>query len=126
MTADRRSKSRIGGTPMLIRFASAGILAALVALAAVAPARAQDTVTVASYGGAYQEALRKAFYTPTEKKLGVTVKDYTLSSIADIRAQVKAGGVQWDCVDLYSGQCQQAAKEALMEPLDYKVITETK
>lgn len=108
------------------RFSSAAILAALVALASAAPAVAQDTVTVASYGGAYQEALRKAFYTPTEKKLGITVKDYTLTSIADIRTQVKAGAVQWDVVELYSGQCQQAANEGLIEPLDYKVVTNTK
>jgi len=95
----------------------------LVAAFSVPAANAQDTVAVASYGGAYQEALRKAFYDPTEKKLGLKIKDYTLSSIADIRTQVKANAVEWDVVELYSGQCQQAANEGLIEPLDYKVIT---
>ncbi|WP_342640583.1 polyamine ABC transporter substrate-binding protein [Rhodoligotrophos ferricapiens] len=83
---------------------------------------AEETVNVASYGGAYQEALKKAFYDPTAKALGITIKDYTLSSIADIRTQVKAGAVEWDVVELYSGQCQQAANEGLLEPLDYNVI----
>lgn len=105
--------------------AAAAIGAAGLAMSAIAPVRAQETLAVASYGGAYQEALRKAFYTPTEKRLGVTIKDYTLSSIADIRTQVKAGAVQWDVVELYSGQCQQAANEGLLETLDYKVITTT-
>jgi putative spermidine/putrescine transport system substrate-binding protein len=88
----------------------------------LSPALAEGTVAVASYGGAYQEALKKAFYDPTAKDLGITINDYTLSSIADIRTQVKAGAVQWDVVELYSGQCQQAANEGLTEPLDYKVI----
>jgi putative spermidine/putrescine transport system substrate-binding protein len=39
-----------------------------------------------------------------------------------VRTQVKAGDVQWDIVELYSGQCQQAADEGLLEPLDYNVI----
>jgi putative spermidine/putrescine transport system substrate-binding protein len=110
----------------MLKSCSSAAALAVIALSAAAPARAQETVAVASYGGAYQEALRKAFYTPTEKKLGITVKDYTLTSIADIRTQVKAGAVQWDVVELYSGQCQQAANEGLTEPLDYKVITNTK
>jgi putative spermidine/putrescine transport system substrate-binding protein len=104
----------------------AAILAAVAALCALtAPALAQESLAVASYGGAYQEALRKAFYTPTEKKLGIVIKDSTLVSIADVRTQVKAGAVQWDVVELYSGQCQQAANEGLIEPLDYKVIANT-
>lgn len=94
----------------------------LAGVVAVVPASAQESLAVASYGGAYQEALRKAFYDPTEKLLGIEVRDYTLSSIADIRTQVKAGAVQWDVVELYSGQCQQAADEGLIEPLDYSVI----
>jgi putative spermidine/putrescine transport system substrate-binding protein len=105
--------------------------AALVALPFAASlsasiAKAQDAIAVASYGGAYQEALRKAFYDPTEKKLGLKIKDHTLSGIADLRRQVKANAVEWDVVELYSGQCQQAAHEGLIEPLDYTVITNTK
>ncbi len=94
----------------------------LLALAAVGPAVAEESLAVASYGGAYQDALRKSFYDPTAEALGIEIKDYTLSSIADVRTQVKAGAVEWDIVELYSGQCQQAANEGLVMPLDYNVI----
>jgi len=86
------------------------------------PAAADGSIAVASYGGAYQDALRKAFYEPTAKALGIEVKEFTLSGITDIRTQVKAGAVEWDVVELYGGQCQQAADEGLTEPLDYNVI----
>lgn len=94
----------------------------LLALSVSQPASAEESLAVASYGGAYQDALRKAFYEPTAEALGIEIKDYTLSSIADIRTQVKAGAVEWDVVELYSGQCQQAANEGLIMPLDYSVI----
>jgi putative spermidine/putrescine transport system substrate-binding protein len=85
-------------------------------------AAAKDTLAVASYGGAYQEALRKAHYTPTEDLLGIEIKEYTLSGIGDLRAQVQAGAVEWDVVELYGGQCEQAAREGLTLALDYSVI----
>ena len=101
-------------------------LAALAAVSLLAlsalPAAAQDSLAVASYGGAYQEALRKAHYDPAEQALGIEIKEYTLSGIGDIRAQVQANAVEWDIVELYGGQCEQAAREGLTIPLDYSVI----
>jgi putative spermidine/putrescine transport system substrate-binding protein len=95
----------------------------LLTLAVAIPAWAEDSVAVASWGGVYQDALRKAFYEPTAKDLGIKINDFTeQEGIADIRTQVKAGSVQWDIVELYGGQCQQAANEGLLEPLDYNVI----
>jgi len=95
--------------------------ASLLALSAL-PAAAKDTIAVASYGGAYQDALRKAHYEPAAAALGIEIKEYTLSGIGDIRAQVQAGAVEWDVVELYGGQCEQAAREGLTLPLDYNVI----
>lgn len=84
-------------------------------------AMAQE-VTVASWGGTYQEALRKAFYGPASKATGVTIKDVTLKGIADVRLQVKANAVVWDVAELFGGGCEQARREDLSEPLDYSVI----
>lgn len=107
-----------------MRALSASLLAAFscLAWAPTAPALAQDTLAVASDGGVYQDAERKAFYEPAAKALGITIKDYTLNDITDIRAQVKAGAVQWDVAEIWGGLCEQAANEGLTEPLDYSVI----
>jgi putative spermidine/putrescine transport system substrate-binding protein len=101
------------------KFAAALMAASLIG---VTPVIAADSIAVASYGGAYQDALRKAFYEPTAKALGIEIKEFTLSGLSDVRTQVKANAVQWDVVELYAGQCQQAANEGLIEPLDYSVI----
>ena len=85
------------------RNAAATVVAVSLAGAVVAaPVWAADSIAVASYGGAYQDALRKAFYEPTAKALGIEVKEFTLSGLADVRTQVKAGAVEWDVVELYA------------------------
>lgn len=104
------------------RAKGAFVALSLVGVGVAAPASAADSIAVASYGGAYQDALRKAFYEPAAKALGIEIKEYTLSGITDVRTQVKANAVEWDVVELYAGQCQQAANEGLVEPLDYNVI----
>src|SRR5690242_15403105 len=48
--------SRQGGTTMRSSSIASVVLVAIVVLAAAAPSRAEDTIAVASYGGAYQEA----------------------------------------------------------------------
>ena len=104
-------------------FAVSSMLTLGLTLAVAVPAMAEDSLAVASWGGVYQEALRKAFYDPTAKQLGITINEFTeQSGVADIRTQVKSGAIQWDIVELYGGGCQQAANEGLVEPLDYKVI----
>lgn len=100
--------------------------AALMLLAGIGVGAAQGAVaqevTVASWGGTYQEALRKAFYTPASQATGITIKDVTLKGIADVRLQVKANAVTWDVAELFGGGCEQARREGLSEPLDYNII----
>lgn len=98
------------------------ILMAAVCLAAL-PAGAEETVSYASYGGAYQEGVRKAILDHLPADHDMKVVDYVLSGgIRDIRTKVKASAVDIDVAELYGGLCDIAAKEGLIEPLDYSKI----
>jgi putative spermidine/putrescine transport system substrate-binding protein len=99
---------------------------ALLALASLGfgqGAAAQDTITFTSFGGAFQEAQRKAQLDPTEEQLGITILEDTLTGIAEVRAQVLAGAVTWDIVDLGLADCETAEREGILEPLDYDIIS---
>ena len=96
--------------------------ALLLSVAATLPAAAQSTITFASYGGAYQAAQRKALLDPIEKQMNITIKEDTLTGIADVRAQVGANAVKWDVADLGGASCARGEAEGLFEPLDYSVI----
>lgn len=87
------------------------------------PAMAEGTITFTSFGGAFQDAQRKALLEPTAEALGITILEDTLTGIAEVRAQVLAGAVTWDIVDLGLADCAAAQAEGILEPLDYSIIS---
>jgi len=97
-------------------------LAGVLLLLSMTEARAADTITIASWGGNYQDALSKAIWGPVGEKLGITVKEDNTNGLADVRAQVLANAVQWDITELTIDGCAQGAAEGLFEPIDFKVV----
>ena len=86
------------------------------------PPKAEGTtLTFASYGGAYQEAQRKGWLEPYSALTGVTFQESEDSSNATIKAQVEAGQVTWDIVDV-GNDFGLDAQADLLEPLDYAKI----
>ena len=93
--------------------------AALLATTALAQDR---TVTIASWGGSYQEAQSKALFEPAAADTGIEVKQETYGGMSDVRLQVSTGAVTLDIVASGSGSAARAAAEGLLEELDYDVI----
>jgi len=99
------------------------LLAASMGFAIAVPsAFAQDSVTAVSWGGSYQDSLRKAFFEPAAEALGITIKEDTLNGVADVRMQVQSGAPTWDIVEVGSSECIEADHEGLLAPIDYSVV----
>jgi putative spermidine/putrescine transport system substrate-binding protein len=99
------------------------IAATAVAALIAGGAAAQDkTVTIASWGGSYQEAQSKALFQPASAATGIVVKEETYGGMSDVRLQVQTGAVTLDIVASGSGSASRAAEEGLLEELDYSVI----
>jgi putative spermidine/putrescine transport system substrate-binding protein len=79
------------------------------------------TLTFTSFGGVYQEAQRKGWLEPYGALTGVTFQESEDSSNATIKAQVEAGQVTWDIVDVGNDFGLEANAD-LLEPLDYSLI----
>ena len=82
---------------------------------------AGTTLTISSYGGAYQEAQRKAWFEPYAKLTGVTIVESEESSNATIKAQVESGQVTWDVVDVGNDFGLEGNAD-ILEPLDFNLI----
>ena len=95
--------------------------AALAVLAGSAVA-AEKTVTIASWGGSYQEAQSKALFVPASEATGIVVKEETYGGMSDVRLQVQTGAVTLDIVASGSGSAARAGAEGLLEELDYSII----
>lgn len=80
------------------------------------------TLTYSGWGGALQDAERKAYLEPAAQALGITIKEDSMDGLAAVRAQVLSGKPKWDIVELGSVECAQAQREGLSEELDYRVI----
>ncbi len=79
------------------------------------------TLTFVSFGGAYQEAQRKAWLEPYSELTGVQFQEAEDSSNATIKAQVESGQVTWDVVDV-GNDFGLEANAALLEELDQELI----
>ena len=85
-------------------------------------AKASGTVTFVSYGGSYNENLRKSILDPFERQSDIKVKLGENTSLAPLKLQVQSGNVQWDIAELTGSEYEVAVKQDLLEPFDYGVI----
>ena len=87
----------------------------LISLAFVSSAFAD--ITFVSWGGAYTMSQQKAYIDTWSKGSGVTVENYN-GGLGEIKAQVEAGNVTWDVVDVLPDQAITGCDEGLFEKLD--------
>jgi putative spermidine/putrescine transport system substrate-binding protein len=102
----------------------AGVAASAVGAHGARPAGAQGArqVVVGSWGGSYQDALRKAWFQPFEKETGIKVVDVSPISYGKLGTMVETGNVEWDVVDVGSSFVATGVKKNLFEPLDFSII----
>jgi len=80
-------------------------------------------ITVVSWGGAYTKSQVEAYHKPWIAKTGNGIKseDYS-GGIAEIKAQVEAGNVTWDIVDVELSDAIRACDDGLLEVIDHSTL----
>jgi putative spermidine/putrescine transport system substrate-binding protein len=110
---------------MLNRRDALGALGSLAGAALVLPklawAQAKELVFT-SWGGTTQEAQAAAWAVPFTKETGVKVLQDGPIDYGKLKAMVDSGNVQWDVVDVEQDFALFAAKNGMLEPLDFTVI----
>jgi len=96
---------------------------AILAGAAIPTTGNARDLTVVSWGGAYQEAQRKAYFDPFMKKTGKKILDESYNGeMAKIRAMVEAGNVTWDVVQVEAPELINACEQGLLEVIDWSRV----
>ena len=94
------------------------IKAAFLGLIAMAfTASSYADITFVSWGGAYTNSQQKAYIDTWSKGSGVTVENYN-GGLGEIKAQVEAGNVTWDVVDVLPDQAITGCDEGLFAKVD--------
>ena len=100
------------------------ILISATALVAVsAAAAAASSITVVSWGGAYTKSQVEAYHKPWIETTGnaIVSEDYN-GGLAEVKAQVEAGNVSWDLVDVELSDAIRGCDEGLLEELDLSML----
>ena len=98
--------------------------AAAVGLMAVPSAGFAESLTIVSWGGAYEESQRRAYYEPYTEMTGTEIIQESRSAegLAGVRAQVEAGNVQWDLVDMLEPDSMRGCDDGVLEVIDHDEI----
>lgn len=89
-----------------------------IALTLTASVACAETLTIVSWGGAYERSQVKAYFEPFTAKTGIqiSVQRYN-GGIEELRKQRKSARVSWDVVDLVMADNEQACELGLLEAL---------
>ncbi|MBM3598244.1 MAG: ABC transporter substrate-binding protein [Alphaproteobacteria bacterium] len=109
----------------VIKGLGAGALA-LAAPAILRSAHAQSKeVVYATWGGSWEDAIRKVWFEPFTQQTGIRVKTIQGPDYGKIRAMVRAGKTEWDVVEVNPDFQWTGPREGLLEKLDYSIIDTT-
>lgn len=98
----------------------ATLCAMIISVSGIATAR---DLTIAGWGGNYQDAQREAYFEPFTEKHGLRLVETTyLGGLAEIKAMVDTGNVTWDFLIMSGDEMQLACDEGLLEELDWEAI----
>ncbi len=80
---------------------------------------AEQSLTVASWGGAYTTSQIEAYHKPYTAKTGTKITSVDWGgTLGEISAQVKSGNIKWDVVDLEPAEALKGCEEGLLEKID--------
>lgn len=75
-----------------------------------------------SWGGTTQDAQTKSWAEPFSKETGIKVLQDGPTDYGKLKAMVESGNVSWDVVDVEADFAIKAAKDGLLEPIDFNVV----
>lgn len=111
----------------LLKAATAGVLLPSLAGTASRAFAQTKTLNVASYGGSYNDALRKAWLDPFERETGIKVNLGVNASLSLAKLQtMNPNGAEWDIVDLTATEYSIALTQNILAPLDPKLVDTSK
>lgn len=88
-------------------------------------AQATDKITIMATGGAWQAALRKAWFEPFTKETGIRIAEQEhLGDLGKIKAMVDTGHVPIDLVNVETATVLQGCDEGILERVDYSRIAD--
>lgn len=107
------------GFPVIIL----GLLALLMAAPLSGQEHHSEALTIATWGGAYEESQRRAYFEPFTKATGIAIETVHYDGgIEVLRHQLADGEPEWDIVDMIQSDASAACDAGLLETIDPGIL----
>lgn len=81
-------------------------------------AEGEDAITVVSWGGAYQQSQRQAYFEPFTDETGIPIEEEQYDGdFRDVIAQVDSGDATWEVVDVTLADAIRGCEQGYLEPI---------
>lgn len=105
-------------------FTVAGLLSLPASLHAQAGQDDADVLTVATWGGAYEESQRRAYFEPFTEATGIAIKTVHYDGgLRELREQAANNRPEWDVIDMIQSDASAACQEGLLATIDPRILT---
>ena len=82
-----------------------------------------ETLTILSWGGAYEYSQTEAYFKPFTAKTGIDIRVESYDGgLDELRQQHVAGQVRWDLIDLVGADNLQACEQGLLQVIDHEQL----
>ena len=82
-----------------------------------------EKLTVASWGGAYGESQRRAYFAPFESETGIAIDVVSHNGKFEELGSGNAGTTKWDVIDVNAPALEQACRDGLLEKVDVSALS---
>jgi putative spermidine/putrescine transport system substrate-binding protein len=84
---------------------------------------AREVLTIATWGGSYENSQRRAYFEPFTEATGVNIETVHYDGgVKALREQLASGDTDWDLVDMIQSDASAACEEGLLENIDPGIL----
>ncbi|MDK8464814.1 ABC transporter substrate-binding protein [Marinobacter sp. SS13-12] len=100
-----------------------GLLALSALLQAQGQSERPEVLTVVTWGGAYEDSQRRAYFEPFTEATGIEIETVQYDGgVKVLREHLASGDIEWDVIDMIQSDASTACDEGLLEPIDPQIL----
>ncbi|MDO3721407.1 ABC transporter substrate-binding protein [Marinobacter sp. chi1] len=85
-----------------------------------------EVLTVATWGGAYEDSQRRAYFEPFTRATGIAIETVPYDGgIRPLKRHLAGGEVTWDVIDMIESDADVACAQELLEPIEPDILLPT-
>lgn len=110
-------------SPATFQWLMIGVLMLPAVSQAQSESQEPEALTVVTWGGAYEDSQRRAYFEPFTEATGIDIETVHYDGgVKVLREHLASGDVEWDVIDMIQSDASAACEEGLLEDIDPEIL----